>query len=88
MPTERRLALQLLRFPESIDLALEDCRPNYVTQFLFATADCFTKFYEECPVLKEPDPELRASRLLLCDLTARLLQKGLGLLGIRTSDQM
>jgi arginyl-tRNA synthetase len=88
MPTERRLALQLLRFPESIDLALEDCRPNYVTQFLFATADCFTKFYEECPVLKEPDPALRASRLLLCDLTARLLQKGLGLLGIRTSDQM
>jgi arginyl-tRNA synthetase len=88
LPTERRLALQLLRFPESVDLALEDCRPNYVTQFLFATADCFTKFYEECPVLKEPDPALRASRLLLCDLTARLLQKGLGLLGIRTSDQM
>jgi arginyl-tRNA synthetase len=88
MPTERRLALQLLRFPESVDLALEDCRPNYVTQFLFATADCFTKFYEECPVLKEPDPALRASRLLLCDLTARLLQKGFWLLGIRTSDQM
>ena len=88
LPTERRLALQLLRFPESIDLAIEDCRPNYVTQFLFATADCFTKFYEECPVLKEPDAALRDSRLLLCDLTARVLQKGLWLLGIRTSEQM
>jgi arginyl-tRNA synthetase len=87
-PAERRLALQLLRFPESIDMALEDCRPNYVTQYLFATADCFTKFYEECPVLKEPDAALRNSRLLLCDLTARVLQKGLWLLGIRTSEQM
>jgi arginyl-tRNA synthetase len=88
LPTERRLALQLLRFPESIDLALEDCRPNYVTQYLFATADGFTKFYEECPVLKEPDAALRGSRLLLCDLTARVLQQGLWLLGIRTSEQM
>jgi arginyl-tRNA synthetase len=88
LPTERRLALQLLRFSECIDQALEDCRPNYVTQFLFATADCFTKFYEECPVLKEPDAARRDSRLLLCDLTARVLQKGLWLLGIRTSEQM
>ncbi len=88
LPTERRLALQLLRLPESIDLAIEDCRPNYVTQFLFATADCFTRFYEECPVLKEPDAAIRDSRLLLCDLTARVLQKGLWLLGIRTSEQM
>ena len=88
LPTERRLALQLLRFSESIDQAIEDCRPNYVTQFLFATADGFTKFYEECPVLKEPDAALRDSRLLLCDLTARVLQKGLWLLGIRASEQM
>jgi len=88
LPAERRLALQLLRFPEAIDMALEDCRPNYVTQYLFATADGFTKFYEECAVLKEPDAALRDSRLLLCDLTARVLQKGLWLLGIRTSEQM
>jgi len=39
-------------------------------------------------VLKEPDAALRDSRLLLCDLTARLLEKGLGLLGIRTREQM
>jgi arginyl-tRNA synthetase len=88
LPTERRLALQLLRFSESIELAVEDCRPNYVTQFLFTTADSFTKFYEECPVLKEADPAVRDSRLLLCDLTARVLEKGLWLLGIRTAEQM
>jgi arginyl-tRNA synthetase len=88
LPTERRLALQLLRFSESVEMAVEDCRPNYVTQFLFTTADSFTKFYEECPVLKEADPALRDSRLLLCDLTARVLEKGLSLMGIRTAEKM
>lgn len=87
-PTERRLAMQLLRIAESVELALEDCRPNSITQYLFTTADAFTAFYEECPVLKEPDPALRTSRLILCDLTARMLNLGLGLLGIRTCEQM
>jgi arginyl-tRNA synthetase len=86
--TERRLATQLLRLAESVELALEDCRPNYITQYLFTTADSFTAFYEDCPVLKEPDPALRNSRLVLCDLTARVLDLGLGLLGIRTCEQM
>jgi arginyl-tRNA synthetase len=35
-----------------------------------------------------PLSRLRDSRLLLCDLTARLLEKGLWLLGIRTTEQM
>jgi arginyl-tRNA synthetase len=34
------------------------------------------------------DGELRASRLLLTDLTGRTLRQGLDLLGIRTLDRM
>ena len=34
------------------------------------------------------EPEVRASRLALCDLTARVLRQGLGLLGITTPDRM
>lgn len=87
-PAERRLAVLLLRFPESIEAAIEDCRPHFVTQYVFALADAFTTFYEECPVLKEPDDALRQSRLVLCDLVARMLKKGLWLLGIDTCEQM
>lgn len=32
--------------------------------------------------------EVRESRLVLCDLTARALKTGLGLLGIESPDQM
>ena len=87
-PAERRLAVLLLRFPETVEAAIEDCRPHFMTQYVFTLADAFTKFYEECPVLKEPDEGLRTSRLILCDLTARMLKKGLWLLGIDTCEQM
>src|SRR5580704_16596221 len=87
-PAERRLAVLLLRFPESIEAAIEDCRPHFVTQYVFTLADAFTKFYEECQVLKETDESLRQSRLVLCDLVARMLKKGLWLLGIDTCEQM
>ena len=40
------------------------------------------------PVLTAPTPELRSGRLLLCDLTARMIQTTLGLLGIRTVERM
>jgi arginyl-tRNA synthetase len=65
-----------------------DYRPNVLAQYLFETANIFSTFYNECPVKDEPDESLRLSRYLLCDLTARVLQTGLGLLGIRTSQRM
>jgi len=46
-----------------------------------------TAFYEACPVLKSEEP-LRASRLGLCKLTARTLQRGLELLGIEVPEKM
>ncbi len=87
-PSERALSLQLLRFSEALDGVLSECRPNILTDYLFATANSFSTFYQECTVLKEPDEAIRTSRLLLCDLTARVLATGLDLLGIKTCEQM
>jgi arginyl-tRNA synthetase len=39
-------------------------------------------------VLKAEDENIRQSRLALCDLTARVLNQGLALLGIETPEQM
>jgi arginyl-tRNA synthetase len=39
-------------------------------------------------VLKAETPARRRSRLLLCDLTARVIRQGLELLGIRTIERM
>lgn len=87
-PAERKLALQLHRFAEALNDVTFDYRPNQLTQYLYDTANIFATFYEECPVLKEADPAIRASRLLLCDLTARVLKQGLALLGIGVAEKM
>jgi arginyl-tRNA synthetase len=85
---ERALALQLARFSEALDEAAAECRPNFLTQYLFQTANCFSTFFDECPVLKAETAALRASRLLLADLTARVIAQGLALLGIQTIEKM
>lgn len=87
-PAERALALELLKFDEALDLALRDYRPNVLTGYLFDLANRYSAFFEQCPVLKAESPELLKSRLLLCDLTARTIAKGLDLLGIETVERM
>jgi arginyl-tRNA synthetase len=87
-PEERALAVQLLRFGDSLDAAAADYKPNVITAYLWDLAKAYSQFYGNCPVLKAPTPELRRSRLLLCDLTARVIQQGLQLLGIGTVERM
>jgi arginyl-tRNA synthetase len=85
---ERSLGLALLRFEESLDEAATELQPNAITGYLWELSKTFSGFFQHCPVLKAPTAELRQSRLLLCDLTARVIQRGLDLLGIRTVERM
>jgi arginyl-tRNA synthetase len=85
---ERALALQLLRFEEALHDAAMEHRPNAITAYLWDLAKSYSAFYQHCPVLRADTPALRQSRLLLCDLTARVIQRGLELLGIRTIERM
>ena len=87
-PAERALVLEILRFPEAVELVLEDYRPHQLTAYLFELSNRFSTFYQECPVLQAPSPDVRAGRLLLCDVTGRVLRRGLQLLGIETVDRM
>lgn len=85
---ERALGLALVRFPEALADVVEDYCPNKLTAYLWELANCFSTFFEECPVLKAPTAELRHSRLALCDLTARTIRQGLELLGIGVCEKM
>jgi arginyl-tRNA synthetase len=86
--SERALALQLLRFEDALTTAANEYKPNLITGYLWDLAKSYSVFYNDCPVLKAETPELRDSRLLLCDLTARVVQKSLELLGIKTVERM
>ena len=86
-PEEAALAKHLLNFGLTLEAVAEEYRPNYLCNYLYELAGKFTSFYENCPVLKAEEPT-RSSRLALCDLTARVLKKGLETLGIETVEQM
>jgi arginyl-tRNA synthetase len=87
-PQERDLALKILGFESAILDTLERYSPHRLCTYLYELATAFTAFYEHCPVLKADDDAIRASRLALCDLTARVMNRGLGLLGIDAPEQM
>ncbi len=86
-PEELALARHLLNFGLVLEAVAEDHRPNFLCNYLYELAGRFTAFYENCPVLKSEAAQ-RASRLGLCDLTARVLKQGLDVLGIETLEQM
>ena len=86
-PEEIALARHLLNFGLVLEAAAEEYRPNFICNYLFELASHFSRFFENCPVLKA-EPADRASRLALCDLTARVLAQGLDILGIETVPSM
>ena len=86
-PSEINLAKRLCQFAEIVPQVLNDFRPNILANYLFELANSFHTFYEACPVLKSDEP-VRSSRLALCDLSGRVLQRGLDLLGIKVPEKM
>ena len=86
-PRERALALELLRFGEVLEDVEADSRPNVLTAWLYDVAGRYSTFYDALPVLKAAGAD-RDSRLALCDLTGRVLRRGLELLGIGTVEKM
>ena len=86
-PEEIALARHLLNFGLTLEAVGEEYRPNFLCNYLYELAGHFTRFYENCPVLRSEEPQ-RGSRLALCELTARVLKQGLEVLGIEVLEQM
>ena len=85
--SELALAKKILQFPDVVPSILDGFKPNALANYLYELAAQFHGFYESCPVLSA-EPLQRESRLLLCDVFARLLQTGLDLLGIQVPEKM
>lgn len=86
-PAERTLALALLGFGPVVTEVAGTLEFHRLAGQLHRVATAFSAFYEHCPVLGADEP-VRASRLVLADLTARVLRQGLHLLGIASPERM
>ena len=85
---EKSLSKSIIGFSESIDETINSYSPHRLAVYLHHLAQDFASFYENCPVLVSNDEAKMNSRLALCNLTARTLKTGLGLLGIETPENM
>ncbi|MBM3850008.1 MAG: arginine--tRNA ligase [Verrucomicrobia bacterium] len=86
-PAELALARHLMNLGYTLEAAAQECRPNYLCNYLHELAGLYSAFYEACPVLKASEPA-RSTRLALCRLSARVLRLGLETLGIEVTEKM
>lgn len=84
-PTEIALGLKLRQFGETLAQMDRDLLPNRLSDYLYDLAERFHAFFRDCRVEGAPE---ESSRLVLCELTGRILKEGLYILGLRTLDRM
>jgi arginyl-tRNA synthetase len=86
-PQERALARQILAFPTAVEAAAIVYSPHKLCTYVYDLATACSAFYEHCKIKGSPEP-MYSSRLALADLSARVLERALGLLGVDAPEQM
>jgi arginyl-tRNA synthetase len=79
-PSERKLALHLQAFADTIEVTLDDLLPYHICDYVYSLSIAGSEFVTQCRVLGSPEMK---SRLLLCHVTTMAMQQCFDLLGIR-----
>ncbi|MEK6834869.1 MAG: arginine--tRNA ligase [Nanoarchaeota archaeon] len=74
-------------FPNVVNKALRDLKPNYIANYSYELAQKFNEFYHNCPVIKERK-ELRNTRLALVLAFTHVIKTSLNLIGIEAPEKM
>ncbi|HEX4104107.1 MAG TPA: arginine--tRNA ligase [Candidatus Paceibacterota bacterium] len=82
------LIRRIIEFPDVVVRAGELYSTSVLATYLYKLAVAMNKFYETTPILKDENAARRDARLVLLDTAARVLQRGLGLLGVRTPEKI
>ena len=85
---ELELIAQIEQLPVAIQNAGKAYSPALVANYAYEFAKVFNQFYHDCAILKEPDVQCRANRLLLCRLAAKVIKNALWTLGIEVPERM
>lgn len=82
------LMLTLARFADSLRAAYQDNAPNDICAYVYDLAGVANKFYHETRILAEPDAARKAGYVALMDLTRRVLETSIDLLGFSAPERM
>ena len=87
-PKEVRLVKLLNLYPQKLAEAAASFSPAVLANYSYELAKEFNQYYHDTPVLREPDKDVLAMRLILIDTLASVLRKAMGILGIELPDRM
>ncbi|MFN8944183.1 MAG: arginine--tRNA ligase [Pseudobdellovibrionaceae bacterium] len=84
---ELHLIYRLLLLEEVLRVSYQQFKPNILAQYLLDVCADFSSFYRECRVLGEA-PEIETQRLMIVEMTRKVIVRGLGVLSIQTPESM
>ena len=88
-PAEIALVLALDSFDRALDAADKKRAPHILCDHVFTLAQSFSRFYTDCPIMKDgTEKSAQSSRLALAQTTLRQLEAGLHILGLETPERM
>ena len=82
---EKNLAKKLLEYKGLLDEAVEEMAPHKLANYLYETAQEFSRFYENCPVVGSDE---EAERIKLVKVYFGTMEHGLNILGIEIPEEM
>lgn len=89
---EIKLAKFIVHFVSIITEAVDNLLLHALCRYLYDLAGIFSEFYDKCRVMQTDGEtgktQINLSRIILCEATARILEAGLAILGIKTVDKM
>lgn len=84
---EQELLFTLGLFEDRAMLAASTYKPSTLTSYLYDLSKLFNRFYKECQI-KNTTGSQKETRLALVEATAKILERGLGILGISAPARM
>jgi arginyl-tRNA synthetase len=85
---EHRVIKELAKFDITLEEVVKNLDPRLIAKYAYTLATEFNLFYEKVPVLREKDPQVMHSRLVLVKAFGSMLKKALTLLGVAPLDKM
>ena len=87
-PKEIRLVKLLNAYPQKVGEAAAAYSPAVIANYCYDLAKEFNQYYHETQILREPDKDILAMRLVLIDTIARVLRRAMKVLGIELPVRM
>lgn len=85
---ERDLIVLLNKYPETVKEAAKGCSPAVIANYVYELAKTYNKFYHEKSILQAEDEDSKQFRLHLSASSAKVISKGMKLLGIEVPERM